>query len=147
MQFMMLIYSRARAEGMDPEKAQALMEAHSKFCDEARAKGILRQGAPLAPAEDAATIRRAGDKTTVTDGPYAETKEQLAGFYILECETLEEAVEWGKKIPTGLPGVPGSFGGAVCEGSAAEERRTGASGKVKKSAAPCRSGNSPSSFQ
>jgi hypothetical protein len=137
MQFMMLIYSRARAEGMDPEKAQALMEAHSKFCDEARAKGILRQGAPLAPAEDAATIRRAGDKTTVTDGPYAETKEQLAGFYILEFETLEE----------GLPGVPGSFGGAVCEGSAAEERRTGASGKVKKSAAPCRSGNSPSSFQ
>ena len=109
MQYMMLIYSRERVEAMDPEKVRALMEAHWKFSDEARAKGILRHGAPLAPPAGAATIRRAEDTTTVTDGPYAETKEQLAGFYMLECETLEEAIEWGKKIPTGLPGVPGAL--------------------------------------
>lgn len=109
MQYMMLIYSRERVEGMATEKRQALMEAHWKFSDEARAKGILRHGAPLAPPAGAATIRRTEDNTTVTDGPYAETKEQLAGFYILECETLEEAIEWGRKIPTGLPGIPGAL--------------------------------------
>ncbi len=109
MQYIMLIYSRERVEGMPTEKGQSLMEAHWKFSDEARAKGILRQGAPLAPSAGAATIRRTEEQTTVTDGPYAETKEQLAGFYVLECETLEEAIEWGKKIPTGLPGVPGAL--------------------------------------
>ncbi len=109
MQYMMLIYSRELVEGMATEKRQALMEAHWKFSDEAGANGILRQGAPLAPPAGAATIRRTEDQTTVTDGPYAETKEQLAGFYILECETLQEAIEWGKKIPMGLPGIPGAL--------------------------------------
>ncbi len=69
--------------------------------------GILRGAEPLEPSVTATCVRMKDGKALVTDGPYAETKEQLAGFYILDCENLDEAIEWAGKIPTACQGASG----------------------------------------
>ncbi len=109
MRYMMLIYSRETAEPPRDEARSALMEAHWALGREARQAGVLLGGAPLAPTSTATTIRSREGQTLITDGPFAETKEQLAGYYIFECATLDEAIEWAKKIPTGCLGSPGSL--------------------------------------
>jgi hypothetical protein len=67
----------------------------------------LRGAEPLAPTSTATTVRVRHGETLVTDGPFAETKEQLAGYYIIECENLDEAIEWASKIPTACKGGEG----------------------------------------
>ena len=62
---------------------------------------------PLKYTSSATTVRVRDGKALVTDGPFAETKEQLAGYYILECENADDAIEWAKKIPTGCQGGEG----------------------------------------
>ena len=70
-------------------------------------KGVLMGAEPLAPTATATTVRVQNGKALITDGPFAETKEQLAGYYILECENLDEAIEWAAKIPTACKGGEG----------------------------------------
>jgi hypothetical protein len=74
---------------------------------EAARKGVFQAAEPLAPTSTATTVRIDGGKTLITDGPFAETKEQLAGYYILECENLDEAIEWAARIPTACKGGEG----------------------------------------
>ncbi|MGH9647161.1 MAG: YciI family protein, partial [Bryobacteraceae bacterium] len=74
---------------------------------EAAERGILQGAEPLAPTTTATTVRMHNGEALVTDGPFAETKEQLAGYYILECENLDDAIEWAAKIPTCCKGVEG----------------------------------------
>jgi hypothetical protein len=75
--------------------------------DETRSMGIFEGAEPLHPTATATTVRIAGGKPLVLDGPFAETKEQLAGYYILDCKDLDEAIGWAAKIPTACKGGEG----------------------------------------
>lgn len=107
MRYMMLIYSRETAEAMSPEEDQRIREGHRAVMEETARRGILQGAGPLEPTTAATTVRVEGEKVLITDGPFAETKEQLAGYYILECRDLDEALEWAAKIPTGCAGNAG----------------------------------------
>src|SRR5205085_6204016 len=101
MRYMMLIYSREDAEAAArAEDMQKLRMAHAAVMQEATRKGVLQGAEPLKPTSTATTVRMIKGKPLITDGPFAETKEQLAGYYILECKDLDEAIEWAAKIPT-----------------------------------------------
>ncbi len=105
MRYMLLIYaSEADFSHMTSEERSAIMQGHSTFAQEAIQRGILMGGAPLQPTSTARTIRVRKGKTLVIDGPFAETKEQLAGTYILDCKNLDEAIELAVKIPDALHG-------------------------------------------
>jgi hypothetical protein len=105
--YMMLIYSRETTEPMPPEDDQSIREAHRALMQETSRRGILHGAEPLAPTASATTVRTENGKVVITDGPFAETKEQLAGYYILDCKDLDEALEWAAKIPTGCRGGQG----------------------------------------
>jgi hypothetical protein len=107
MRYMMLIYSKEAADGRSPEEAEQIRSAHGKVLEEAAQKGVLRGAEPLAPTTSATTVRIQNGKALVTDGPFAETKEQLAGYYIIDCRNLDEAIEWAAKIPTTCRGREG----------------------------------------
>lgn len=107
MQYMMLIYSGETAGGLSPERAERVKATHWRLIDEATRKGVLVGVGPLAPISSATTVRMQNGKPMVTDGPFAETKEHLAGYYILECDNLDEAIEWAAKIPTCCQGADG----------------------------------------
>ncbi|HYZ41301.1 MAG TPA: YciI family protein [Stellaceae bacterium] len=108
MRYMFLIYSRERdfaeASAEDREQVRA---GHWAVMDETRRRGVFEAGEPLQPTATATTVRMEAGKPLVLDGPFAETKEQLAGYYILDCENLDEAIEWAKKIPTACRGGEG----------------------------------------
>lgn len=105
MRYMLLIYtSEANFSHMTSEERSAIMQGHSTFAQEAMQRGILMGGAPLQPTSTARTVRVRKGKTLVIDGPFAETKEQLAGTYILDRKNLDEAIELATKIPDALYG-------------------------------------------
>lgn len=108
MRYMMLVYSKERADELTPEQREHIRNGHAKVMQEAARKGILLGADPLGPTSTATTVRVMDDgRSVVTDGPFAETKEQLAGYYILECRDLDEAIEWAEKIPTACKGGDG----------------------------------------
>ena len=94
MRYMFLIYSRETGEALAPEERSNLMKAHWSVMDEAAQKGVLVGVDALKPTPEATTVRMNKGNTIMTDGPFAETKEQLAGYYILDCESLDEAIAW-----------------------------------------------------
>jgi len=97
---MALIYADASVwETFSPEEREAAYERYRAFADEARAAGVMVAGNELASPRDATTVRIRGDETLVTDGPYTEVKEALGGYFLLDVETLDEAVEYAAKIP------------------------------------------------
>ena len=75
--------------------------------EETQRLGIFHGASPLQPTVTATTVRMDEGKPLVLDGPFAETKEQLAGYYILECKDLDEAIAWATKIPTACKGMDG----------------------------------------
>ena len=105
MRYVLLIYgSEDDAARMTGEERVAFMQGHAMFANEAVTRGILTGGAPLQPTSTATTVRVRNGKTLITDGPFAETKEQLAGTYVLDCKDLDEAIEMAAKIPDALSG-------------------------------------------
>ncbi len=70
------------------------------YMQEAQAAGVLLSNDGLAPVANATTVRVRNGKTLITDGPFAETHEQLGGYSVLECKDLDEAIRWAEKIPT-----------------------------------------------
>jgi len=108
MRYMFLVYSRetnfAEASPQDLDRVRA---GHWAVLDETKRRGILVAASPLEPTATATTIRKEDGKPLVLDGPFAETKEQLAGYYILDCNNLDEAIEWAAQIPTGCKGGDG----------------------------------------
>ena len=68
------------------------------------ASGAMRAGSELSPVETATTVRVRNGKVQATDGPFAETREQLGGYYIIEVDHLDKAIEWAAKIPSALGG-------------------------------------------
>ena len=87
-----------------PEQMSAVMEAYGAFGEEAGQAGVILAGEGLEPTSAATTVRVRDGERMLTDGPFAETKEQLGGFYLLECNSLDEAIEWASKIPGAASG-------------------------------------------
>jgi hypothetical protein len=104
---MFLIYSQEKAEKPTPEAIEALKNGHRAVMEEAAAKGALVGLAGLKSTPSASTVRMKDGRPIVLDGPFAETKEQLAGYYILECKDLDEALGWAARIPTACKGGEG----------------------------------------
>src|SRR5215475_11867400 len=108
MRYMLLLYTnendRATISQEEREKAK---QAHWAVMDETTRLGIFRGAEPLAETSTATTVRHQNGKVLITDGPFAETKEQLAGYYILECKDLDESIAWAEKIPSGCGGGQG----------------------------------------
>ena len=109
MRYMFLIYSVENPDGPSTTDiaVRGIMEGHRAVLSESAAKGVLRSADPLKPTSTATTVRMRDGSALITDGPFAETKEQLAGYYIIECANLDEAIEWARKIPTGCKGDEG----------------------------------------
>jgi hypothetical protein len=107
MRYMLLVYSSEPPDGLSAEEALDVRAGHMRVMQEARAKGLLIGAESLASTGTATTVRMQDGKAMVTDGPFAETKECLAGYYILECKNLDEAIEWAAEIPTASQGGPG----------------------------------------
>jgi hypothetical protein len=96
--FMALIYGDAsRWESLSDEEKQAVYARYGAFGDEAG--DAVLGGAELASTRDATTVRVRDEETLVTDGPYAEVKEALGGFYVFDVDTLDEALDLAAKIP------------------------------------------------
>jgi hypothetical protein len=107
MRYMFLIYSKETADGLPPEEAEPLRAAHWAVMQEAAGKQVLCAVDALQPTSSATTVRNDNGRALTLDGPFAETKEQLAGYYIIDCRNLDEAIEWAKKIPTACKGHQG----------------------------------------
>jgi hypothetical protein len=109
MRYMLLVYTNeADMERATPELMNRVAEGHRKVMEEARRAGVFVAADPLAPTATATTVRVVDGRALVVDGPFAETKEQLAGYYILECRDLDEAIDWAQRLPTECGGGIGS---------------------------------------
>jgi hypothetical protein len=109
MRYMLLIYSKeTEVAALEAGDMAAMRAAHWSVMNETSQRGIFRGAEPLKPTSTATTVRVLDGKHLITDGPFAETKEQLAGYYILDCNDLDEAISWASKIPTGCKGGYGS---------------------------------------
>ena len=100
MRYVALIYTN-EAEDMkaSPAQQQAVMEAYNVFTTTADANGARLGGEALHPTTSATTVRVRDGKMLITDGPFAETKEQLGGYYLLKCKDLDEAIKLAAMIP------------------------------------------------
>jgi hypothetical protein len=107
MRYMLLIYQKEQEAPPSAEEAQRATAGHWAVMEETKRLGIYRGAEPLQPTSTATTIRRDGDRLVTLDGPFAETKEQLAGYYILDCKDLDEAIGWASKIPLVCTGGEG----------------------------------------
>src|SRR5689334_3883687 len=100
MRYLLTIYAdESRYATMTPEDSARLMADYGAFGEEAQAAGVLLGGEGLQPTATATTVRVRDGETLFTDGPFAETREQLGGYYLLECADLDEAARWAAKIP------------------------------------------------
>ena len=103
MRFMVMVKATKESEaGALPE--QKLLEDMGRFNEELSKAGVLLAGEGLHPSSKGARIRFSGDKRTVIDGPFAETKELVAGFWLIQAKSKEEAIEWMKRSPNPHPG-------------------------------------------
>jgi hypothetical protein len=105
MQYMMLIYMDETGAGASQEELEGHADAFAAFVREMAGRGVIQGGAPLQPTATATAVQVRDGKTMTTDGPYAETKEQIAGFYLMECADLDEAIEIAAKIPAAHGGT------------------------------------------
>jgi hypothetical protein len=99
-QYMALIYGDQEAwAAFSEEERDGAYDLYRAFARDAEAAGVIAGGHELAPTTDATTVRVRGDETLVTDGPYAEVKEALGGYFLLECASMEDALDWAARIP------------------------------------------------
>lgn len=98
---LVLIGDETGWQDRSPEDAQAAMAAWDEYTEALKGAGAFIAGEGLAPSATATTIRY-GDEHVTTDGPFAETKEQVGGFYLIDVADLDEALEWANRIP--MPG-------------------------------------------
>ena len=102
MRFMILIKANKDSEaGVMP--SQELLADMGKFNEELVKAGVMLAGEGLQPSSKGARVRFSGDKRIVTDGPFAETKELIAGFWMWQCKSKQEAIDWVKRCPNPMP--------------------------------------------
>jgi hypothetical protein len=100
MKYLLMIYANEAADAARPEaEQQAEMGEYYAYTQEVEKAGALRSGEALHPSSTATVVRVRNGKVSTTDGPFAETKEQLAGYYLVESANLDEAIQWAAKIP------------------------------------------------
>jgi hypothetical protein len=103
MRFMVIVKATKNSEaGVMP--SQELLAAMMKFNEELVNAGVMKAGEGLHPSSKGARVRFSGDRRIVTDGPFVETKELVAGFWIWQCQSKAEAIEWVKRCPSPMPG-------------------------------------------
>jgi hypothetical protein len=101
MEYMLLIYGDEKAwNALSQDEINKIMADYGTYTQEVIAAGIMRGGSELAPVHTASTVRVRNGKTLTTDGPFAETKEQLGGYYLIDVPNLDEAIKWAAKIPS-----------------------------------------------
>jgi hypothetical protein len=106
MKYLLTIYTdEASYASISPEQSSAMLEAYGAFGREAQEAGALLGGEGLQPTATATTVRVRDGEALFTDGPFAETREQLGGYYLLECADLDEAARWAAKIPGAAVGA------------------------------------------
>jgi hypothetical protein len=100
MQYMLLIYGAGDGwETLTPEQQKEIGAAYFAFSEELQSSGKMVAGDALQDTSTATSVRVRDGETLTTDGPFAETKEVLGGYYVIDVETLDEALEWAAKIP------------------------------------------------
>ena len=100
MKYMLLMYAQESAvQAGTPEDFQAAARTWQALLQDAKAAGVLIESNGLAPTGSATTVRVRDGQTLITDGPFAETHEQLGGFFLLECPDLDEALRWAARVP------------------------------------------------
>lgn len=107
MQYALIIYeneAESYPDGDQGEAWKAVLEAHDAFAGELASRGLLRGGAGLEKAETATTVRVTPQGRTLHDGPFAETREQLGGFYLIDVPDLDAAIDWARKLPIAANG-------------------------------------------
>ena len=107
MQYMIMIYGDETTFAMmatDLAAQQQMHAAYTRYSAEMREAGVLRGGAELKPTHSATTVRVRHGKTVTTDGPFAETKEQLGGYYLIDVADLDQAVHWAARCPAAAAG-------------------------------------------
>jgi hypothetical protein len=103
MRYLALIYGDENVE-YTPEQGEEVMRAYLAFGEEGNKAGVIKGGDALQPTSTATTVTVRDGETLTTDGPFAETKEQFGGYYELECDNLDQAIEWAAKIPGAMHG-------------------------------------------
>ena len=104
MRFMAIVKATKDSEaGMMP--SEELLAAMAKFNEEMVRAGVMLEGNGLQPSSKGARVRFSGDRRTVIDGPFAETKELIAGYWILQVKSKQEAIDWIKRCPHPHPGT------------------------------------------
>lgn len=108
MRFMMMVKADKDSEaGVMP--SEDLLAAMAKYNEEMHRAGILLAGDGLQPSAKGARVRFEGSKTTVIDGPFTEAKELIAGYWMIQVRSLEEAIEWARRCPGPMPGRTGEI--------------------------------------
>jgi hypothetical protein len=103
MKFMVMVKATADSEaGVMP--SEQLLTEMGQYNEELVKAGIMQAGEGLHPSSKGARVRFSGKNRTVIDGPFSETKELVAGFWIWECASLQEAIAWAKRCPNPMPG-------------------------------------------
>jgi hypothetical protein len=103
MRFLVMVKATKSSEAGTLPSAQLIADM-TKFNEELVNAGIMLAGEGLKPSSAGVRVRFAGDKRTVIDGPFAETKELVAGYWLWQCKSLEEAISWVKRCPAPMPG-------------------------------------------
>jgi hypothetical protein len=105
MRYLLLIYQDEVAHShWSQEQLAAEYQAYNEFTESVAKSGALQSGEPLMPTNTATTVRVRNSKTLTTDGPFAETKEQLGGYYLVNCKDLDEAIALAARIPAATDG-------------------------------------------
>jgi hypothetical protein len=100
MQYMLMIFgSEAAEQALSEAQVQQVMSAYGAYSEALRKAGVLVAGERLRPVADATTVRVANGKTEVLNGPYAETREQFGGYYLIEVPDLDAALSWAARCP------------------------------------------------
>ena len=100
MKYLLMIYTDEGADSCQNGEAQRrVMDAYFAYTNQGREAGVILGGDALHPTSTATTVRVRDGKLLTTDGPFAETKEQLGGYYLVDCSNLDEAIDWARRIP------------------------------------------------
>src|SRR6476469_7425771 len=96
---LMICTDESAEEARSPEEAQASLAEYMAWAEQAGQRGVLQGGERLRPTHDATTVRVRDGELLTSDGPFAETKEQIGGYFVVDCKDLDEAIELAGKIP------------------------------------------------
>jgi hypothetical protein len=101
MKYLLLMYAdESIGSNYTEEEAREASKTWAEFRKQLGGSGVLISSNGVAPESSVTTVRVRNDKTMITDGPFAETHEQLGGYFLVDCENLDEAIRWAEKIPT-----------------------------------------------